>query len=297
MLSIIKKLQKQLLELWKAFENRLLESHYFNLLTEKYQSLNISTQKAIKYFSIFLFLCAILYLPLSYFISSTGSWRDIKSKYNLSLQMLKIREKKSSPFLQGKESFVTMKINQAIQKYSKEDNFTLNQKDKKFAKSKSIRQVDFDIKVPHLNIRQATQLGADLHALPQVLLKSITFTESEEHPKHYEIQYELSAFFFKKSLVKPTVKQKKEKRKKRKRERRKRKKLNKEKAQDSLTGLSSGIKSPPKKIKPKVRDEQRFSMDSKLSFPEKEDFKIQDESGFSQDFTSEFLNKREGKNE
>ena len=78
-------LKKQLSEKWKNFESRVLESNTFNLLREKYQSLDILQQKLIKYLIVFFIVAVLAYLPLFYFFSSSSQWGDFKEKQAISL--------------------------------------------------------------------------------------------------------------------------------------------------------------------------------------------------------------------
>ena len=192
MFELLKDFQKQGIELFKNFENRFLESNTFNVLKEKYQSLNMGQQKLIRYFLILFLLVSVLYLPVSYLFSSIGSWSDFKQKYVLSLELLKFRKTSSSLLKQDEES-LKIKINRVVEKYSA-DGFEITDANKPFPKVKSVRQVDFSISLKHLNIKQAVRLGTELHALPQMRLAEISLLENIEYPKHYDIIYKLESF-------------------------------------------------------------------------------------------------------
>ena len=196
MFKILKDLQKQAIDLFKNFESRFLESNSFNVLKEKYQSLNLRQQRLIKYALIVFLLLFIMYLPVSYLGSSIGSWSDFKQKYVLSLDLLKTRANKAS-FLNLSEEDLNLKINQIVKKYSS-DEFSLIALNKPFPKAKSVSQREFNIELKHLNIKQAIRLGTELNNLPQARLSEISFLESKEYKKHYDVAFKLSAFVSKK---------------------------------------------------------------------------------------------------
>ena len=192
MFKLLEDLQKQGSEFFKNFENRLLESNTFNILKEKYQSLDLRKQKFIKYALISCVFAFIVYLPVSYLFSSIGSWSDFKQKYSLSLQLLKTRGKGAGLLSQSKED-LKMKINRVIEKYSS-DPYEITDTTALFPSAKSVRQVDFSIHLDHLNIKQAVRLGAELMALPQIRLSGISLSENKTYEKHYDMIYSLEAF-------------------------------------------------------------------------------------------------------
>ena len=192
MFSRIKELKKPLLEIWKNLENKILESNKYNALKEKYQSLNLLYQKLIKYSVIGCLLALLLYIPLFYFVSGTSGWLEFKTKQELSWELLKVRRQKaklSSGFTS--DSQIKRSIEQVVKKYFSED-FNLQQQKSK--KADFIDKKQFLLKIPYLNIKQAIQLGTELHDLKFVRLDSIQFSESPQYPKHYEMEYELSTF-------------------------------------------------------------------------------------------------------
>lgn len=206
-------LKNQLLESWKNLENRLLESNSFNHLKEKYQSLNIVQQKLIKYLVVFFIFISLAYLPLSYFFSSVFNWAEFKEKQKLSLELLKMRNKIHSSSLRYSQSQLKNRIERITEKYSNQD-FKIKDKRSVFSKRESIYQIDFDVQLEHLNIKQAIQLGTELHTLSQVRLNSITLDENKEFPKHYDVEYKLSGFVPKKKSEPLTSKRKRVPRKK-----------------------------------------------------------------------------------
>ena len=230
-------LKKQLIESWKGFEIRFLESHAFNNLKEKYQSLNRRQQKGLKYLFFLLFFSALVYLPLSYFVSSVFHWGAIKEKQNISARLLKMRGRISSSIFRYPPLQLKEKIKRLAKKYSNND---VELKDKRvlFASSDSIYQISYTVRLNHLNIKQATRLGAEFHSLSQVRLDSLFMEESASYPKHYDVSYNLLAFAEKEKALKKTFKR---------REKRKRKpkalknkdafNLKKDKAQTSNKGL------------------------------------------------------------
>ena len=195
MIPNFKEIKKQILELWKSLENKILESNKFNALKERYQSLSLLHQKLIKYSIVSFLLIAFLYLPVFYFFSSTALWLEFKSKQKLSWELLKVRQKSSQLNFQSRsENQVKMNLRQTARKYSPED---LNLQETASKKMDFIKRKQFKLQIPHLNIKQAVQLGAELHALNFVRLDGIQFKENKEYPKHYDIDYELSVFLLK----------------------------------------------------------------------------------------------------
>ena len=192
MFKMLKNLQRQGIDLFKNFENRFLESNAVNVLKEKYQSLSMANQKLIKYGLIVFLFVFVVYLPVSYLSSSISSWSDFKQKYILSLELLKTRNKSSS-FLKLSEEALKLKINRVVEKYSSDD-FEVIGAGKPFPKVKSINQVDFNISLRHLNIKQAVRLGTELNSLPQMRLSEISLSANKEYEKHYDINYKLLAF-------------------------------------------------------------------------------------------------------
>ena len=186
-------LKKQFSEKWKNFESRILESNIFNLLREKYQSLDILQQKLIKYLSIFFMVAILAYLPLSYFFSSSSYWENFKEKQAISLGLLKIRKKMSYSVLRYSQDQLKIKIEKILEKYTTSD-FELKHKKSLFQKEGSIYQIDFDVQLSHLNVKQAVKLGTELHNLSQARLSSIVMDKSEKFPKHYNVVYKLSTF-------------------------------------------------------------------------------------------------------
>ena len=186
-------LKKQLSEKYKNLENRFLESNIFNLLKEKYQSLDILQQTLIKYLSVSFVLVAFAFLPLFYFFSSISYWSEFKKKQSLSLNLLKKRQKISHSVFLYSQNQLKNKIEGIVKKYSDSD-FTLKDKRSSLQKIGEIYKIDFNIQLNHLNVRQAVKLGTELHNISQVRLSSITMNENKEFPLHYNTTYEISAF-------------------------------------------------------------------------------------------------------
>ena len=186
-------LKKQLFEKWQNFENRLLESNTFNLLKEKYQSLDIFQQKLIKYLFALSITVILAYFPISYLLSSLSYWKELKEKQNLSLELLQIRKHTSFSAFPYSQIQLKSQIEQIIKKYSSSP-FKLQDKKTFPQPNTSIYQVDFDIHLKHLNVKQAIKMGTELHNLYQARLSSITMTENKEFPKHYDVAYQVLSF-------------------------------------------------------------------------------------------------------
>ena len=189
-------------------KNRLLESNSFNHLKEKYQSLDVKRQKLIKYLFVFFIFSALAYFPLSYFFSSVVSWQEFKEKRSLSLEILKMRNKISSSVFRYSQNQLKSKIQRIIDQYSNA-NFQIKDRRTMFQEGESIEQIDFDIQLKHINIKQAVRLGTELHHLDQARLSSITMEENKEFPKHYDVTYKISAFVLKNNTTDFSSKKKK----------------------------------------------------------------------------------------
>ena len=203
MFKILKDLRKQGIEIFKNFENRFSESNAFNIAKERYQSLNVRRQKLIKYALIACLAAFIVYPPMSYMFSSMGYWSDFKNKYQLSLDLLKIRNKNSNLLSLSAEA-LELKINKKAEKYSLSD-FEVTSHDSPFPKAKSVRKINFKLSFKHLNIKQAVRLGAELNALPQMRLSEISLSENIEYEKHYDVIYQLSAFVSQRGIAQSPV--------------------------------------------------------------------------------------------
>ena len=195
MFSLFKNLKKAFLEEWKTFENRVFESHTFNILKEKYQSLSLFHQKLMKYCFLLCLFFLLAYLPVSYFLSSRAYWSDFQEQQELSIELAKMRNKISNSLFRLSRKELKSRIEDSIDKYSNEE-FQIKEK-KIPLPDKSIYQVDFDIRVKHINIKQVFRLGTELSALSQSRLKFLTMEEDQKYPKHYNVVYALSSFFSK----------------------------------------------------------------------------------------------------
>lgn len=197
----INKLKQRFLEYGKQLENRLLESNSFNILKERYQSLNALTQNFLKYGLLSVFSICILSVPVYYLSVSLSSWLQFKNKYELSLDLEQLRKKKSRAFKNSSIQFIHNSITQLIQKYSLDD-FDISKESQPFSLSPLIQHVFFNVSVKNLNIKQAIQLGADFQNLSQIRLDELVFRENEDYKKHYDIYYKLSFFTVQEALSK-----------------------------------------------------------------------------------------------
>ena len=181
----LKKLLDQFLE---NVQDKLNESHLFNLLKERYESLNIVQQKTIKYITGAGLFCLILIMPLFYLTSSFSYWSEFKVKYQLSQRLLKLRTSPTAFQSTRSSAAIKQTMERAIKKYRPEG-WSLKNKTRGSKKS-PIKTEVFEIKVNYLNIKQVTQLGTDLNALPFVRLESLQIKESAQYINHYDTIYE-----------------------------------------------------------------------------------------------------------
>ena len=198
MFKRLEELKKQGLEKWQNFENHLLESNTFNILKERYQSLDLFQQKLIKYLSSLSIILILSYFPLSYLLSSLSYWKEMKEKQNLSLELLQVRNRISFSAFPYSQNQLKSQIENIIRKYST-SSFQLQDKRRSLQPGSSIYQIDYDIHLKHLNVKQAIKLGTELHNLYQARLSSITMTENKDFPKHYDVAYQVSSFVGKKT--------------------------------------------------------------------------------------------------
>lgn len=261
MVSFFENLKKFFLEEWRTLENRIFESHAFNLLKEKYQSLNLFHQKLIKYSCLCLVFCLLAYLPFSYFLSSRGYWKDFKEHQELSMELSKMRNKISGSLFHFSQKQLKKHIESSIKKYSNEE-FQIEEKKVPIPK-KSVYQIDFDIQVKHINVKQVFRLGTELSGISQSRLKSIVMEESAKYPKHYDVIYALSSFFSKEQTG-SMERKRKTNRKKRARKRNKRSKRRKPDIQER------GVKPEIKGIKTKEESKKRDRIKKKEKEKKKE---------------------------
>lgn len=202
-------LKKQLEQFWENFQDKLHESHLFNLLKEKYESLNIIQQKAIKYTTGIALLLLILVMPLFYLTSSLSYWNEFKIKYQLSQRLLNLRTNPTAFHSTRSSASIKQAMEKLIKKYRTEG-YSLKSKPKGSRKSQVKTEV-FEIKVDHLNIKQVIQLGTDLNVLPSVRLESLQIRESTQYANHYDTIYEAHHYFMERSHRRPRVSAKQQK--------------------------------------------------------------------------------------
>ena len=120
MIKFLEEWKKKLPEEWKNFELRVFESHGFNLLREKYQSLSKLQQKVIRYLCILTIFAVLAYFPLLWFFSSSVHWKEARQRQNISWDLLKMQKQIASmPFHQSKTR-LRSKIQSILRKYSEE---------------------------------------------------------------------------------------------------------------------------------------------------------------------------------
>ena len=196
-------LKKQLKQFWENLQNKLNESHLFNLLKERYESLNTIQQKTLKYITGTALLLLILVMPLFYLISSLSYWNEFKVKYQLSQRLLNLRTNPTAFHSTRSSASIKQAMEKLIKKYRTEG-YSL--KNKKGGNRKSqIKTEVFEIKVDHLNIKQVIQLGTDLSVLPSVRLESLQIKESTQYANHYDTTYEAHHYFMERLNRRPRI--------------------------------------------------------------------------------------------
>ena len=179
--------KRRLNRFWEIFQEKLHESHLFNLLKERYEALSGFQQKIIRYFAGAFLLILVFIIPFLYWTSALSHWKEFKVKYQLSLRLLKLRTNPTPFQSAGTPSTVKQTMERLIKKYQSEHYFL---RSKKAGDGKApFKTSAFEITVKRLNIKQAVQLGADLSALPSVRLESLQMTENAEYANHYDTIY------------------------------------------------------------------------------------------------------------
>ena len=185
--------KKQLADSWRAFSDRLTESHGFNLLRERYRSLKPSRRKLLKSFVVLLVITVCLAPSVYYFVLSSKELREFEVKRDLSLKLLKAGRQSGFSVFRLNQDRLKKRLETVVKKYAVED-FKIKDKRSLLKKGKGVYKIDFSFELHPLNVRQLTQLGAELENMPQVRLDSLSIKESDHFPKHYHTSYRLSAF-------------------------------------------------------------------------------------------------------
>ncbi len=193
MRQIYESLKKQLAYQLESLQSKIIESSLFNILRERFESLPLSRQKLIKYAAAGAGLALPALIPFLYFSSSIKHWGEFQEKRSASLEMLSLRHKPKALFSQPSESDLRRRIETLAKKYQK-DGFLIKDKPKKWISGKSARQIDFELEIQLLNVKEAVQLGTELHDLPQTRLSSLELRESRERPKRYDAVFWTSSF-------------------------------------------------------------------------------------------------------
>ena len=189
-----KEIKKQFLYYLEHIQSRIVESNAFNIFKEKYQSYSLFHQKIIKYGFVGLVILLISFIPSYYFYLSSEHWSEFKEKRELSLGLLRVRSYQST-YSNVSSYRLQQNISDIIKKY-KEKDYVI--KDKPISsKEKKIKKIIYEVKVNHLNIRQVIQMGSELNDILSAYLSSLIVEESNLYPKHYDVSFELSAYFHK----------------------------------------------------------------------------------------------------
>ena len=192
-----KVLKKQLEQFWENFQNKLNESHLFNLLKERYETLTAVQQKTVKYITGTGLLLVVFIIPLLYFTSALSHWKEFKVKYQLSLRLLKLRTD-PTPFQGARSSSALKQTMEGLVKKYRMESYSVRSKKGGDRKS-PVKTEIFEIKINHLNIKQVIQLGTDLNTLPSVRLEALQIVESAQYANHYDTIYEAHHYFMMRS--------------------------------------------------------------------------------------------------
>ena len=204
-INIFKKtLERNLLIL----QERLNDSNLFNFLKERYLSLTELKQRALKYSLMLALILTIFIVPIYYTLSSFSFFNEFKTKYQLSLELLKFRSVPKGvsflPVYKAKE-----KIKSLVEKYERTD-YTISQRRLRQDKKTKLEVNRFQVKVQHLNIKQAIQMASDLNNLFTLQLKTFELEAAPDYDNRYDIVLGLDHYFVKSKpkLIKPARKRK-----------------------------------------------------------------------------------------
>ena len=193
----------------------LEETTFFNLLKEKYQNLPLFKQKIIKFVSLLIPICLILFIPLSFFLSSLKYETELKEKQSMILKLLRLSGNPNPPFTQLSQLKMKKRISDVITKYQRQ-NYTIQNKYLPQNKKSKLKQVAFKVQVNHLNIKIITQIGEQLKQLPFAKMQSLKIQENIKYENHYNATYVISFFLLpsvKRSVLRPESKKFKKKQK------------------------------------------------------------------------------------
>ena len=197
MIKFLEEWKKKLPEAWKNFELRVFESHGFNLLREKYQSLSKLQQTGIRYLCVLSIFAVLAYFPLLWFFSSSVDWKESRERQNISWDLLKMQKQMDSMPFHSSKARLRSKIQSILRKYSDKMPQIKSQK-VKWEEGDFFHQTDFSFQVGSLNVRQVARLGTELHGIKQAYLSYFKMEENKKFPKHYDVDFKLSAFTLKK---------------------------------------------------------------------------------------------------
>lgn len=201
-MSQIKEFQKTLSKAIAIPQEWLEENPTYNLIKEKYQALTPFKQRLIKFITTIILIGVILFLPISYFISSVKHELEFKEKKSLALKLLRLHANPTPPFPQVSQLNMRKRISDIIVKYQRQNYVIKNQIVPQNKKLK-LKQISFSIQVDHLNIKHVTQLGAELKQLPFVKMHSLEIEESTQYKNYYDVNYVISFFSLPTAISKP----------------------------------------------------------------------------------------------
>lgn len=192
-------LKEQLLEKLQTLWNEIQESSAFNTAREKYESLPNEAQRGLQAGLIFLVISFLIYLPTSFFISSSALMERFESNRQSIRELLRAsRNSKLPPPLP--EPLNPNTLIQQVQGALTSFNLLDEQKGAMTPLTDGagnliqppLLQSGVSIELKHLNLKQVLDISHRLQGLnPGLLITGIEMKESDVHPKYFNMTLQL----------------------------------------------------------------------------------------------------------
>lgn len=196
----IEDLKDQVSEKLQALSNEIQESSAFNTAREKYESLTNEAQRAIQVGLVVALIAFLIYLPWSYFSSSSEAIEGFESNRQSIRELLRAsRNSKLPPPLPEplNPDILIQRINAALGTFGLLD----EQKGRMGPLSAQatgsliqppLLQSGVEVELKHLNLKQLLDIGHRLQSLSEgLLITGLDMTESKEHPKYFNVVIQL----------------------------------------------------------------------------------------------------------
>lgn len=193
-------IKEKLLTEFANLQEKIKESSAYNQLKDKYDNLTPNIQRAVFYGSIAFIILIFLYIPYSYYDSSTGYESTFKVRRQLIRDLLKVsKEVQEAPDLPMPPSADSLKTQidsqlQAARILPEQ----ISGVEQVFEKSTLIADnlISYITKVSltQLNLRQILDIGAQLESLsPSVKMKDLFIEPNQKDSRYFNVTYKLVA--------------------------------------------------------------------------------------------------------